>query len=169
MEYLRNSRSGAGADDPWIRGYVDAVEKATAAAETDRSHSSGPRGHGTILLVDDDAQSCELARTILTHCGYTLLVANDVAGAQKWAASHPGPIHLLLTDLAVAGTAGREIARRVCATRRETRVLYMSSTSPHAIPNEALDVGARFLPKPFTASALVERVRAAMDEPASRA
>ena len=168
MEFLWSPRPGAGADDPWVRGNVEEIEKATAAAETDQTLSSGPRGHETILLVDDDAQSCEVVRTILTNCGYTLLVANNVAGAQIWAASHPGPIHLLLTDIVVAGTAGREIARLVCATRRETRVLYMSSTTCHAIPHEALDAGVCFLQKPFTASALVDRVRAAMDEPASR-
>jgi DNA-binding NtrC family response regulator len=120
------------------------------------------------LLVDDDAQSCEVARTILTNCGHALLVANNVAEALVWAASHPGPIHLLLTDIAVAETAGREIARLVCATRRDTRVLYMSSTTSPVITDQAMDAGVSFLQKPFTASALADRVRGAIDEPASR-
>ena len=118
----------------------------------------GPRAYETILLVDADVQSCEVARTILTNCGYTLLVANNVAQALDWAAIHPGPIHLLLTDIVVAGTAGGEIARLVRASRRYTRVLYMTD----AIPNRTLDADGFFLQKPFTARALVDRVRGAI-------
>jgi hypothetical protein len=85
MEYLWSPRPGA------------------TAGETDGKVSSGSRGHETILLVDDDAQMSEVARAILTTCGYTVLLADNVAGAHFWAANHLGPIHLLLTGMLVAG------------------------------------------------------------------
>ncbi len=89
-----------------------------------------------------------------------MLEASDGAAAITISNTHTGPINLLLTDVVMPGVNGRELARLVRAARPETRVLYMSGYSEHALArNGVLDEGIALLQKPFTLSGLRDRVR----------
>jgi len=128
------------------------------------SLSGTRRGNETVLLVEDDVQLRDLTRSILANGGYTVLAADGAEQAQTAAARHNGPIHLLLTDVVMPGTSGREVARRICGKRNETRVLYMSGYTGEAIVHHGvLDAGISFLQKPFTPTTLMERVREVLD------
>ena len=123
----------------------------------------------TILLAEDESSLRNLARQFLESQGYTVLEAAEGAAAIQICNSHPGPIHLLLTDLIMPGINGRELARRVCAMRPETKVLYMSGYAENAIANNAmLEEGIPLLQKPFSLSTLRTKVREKLS-PASRA
>ena len=125
------------------------------------------RGHETVMLVEDDAQLRELTHAVLVAAGYTVLAADGADQAQTVAGQHRGPIHLLLTDVVMSGMGGREVARNICGKRSETRVLYMSGYTGDAIVHHGvLDAGISFLQKPFTPTALIERVREVLDAPA---
>ncbi|HTI55661.1 MAG TPA: response regulator, partial [Verrucomicrobiae bacterium] len=63
----------------------------------------------TILVVDDDEWVRVLARDVLATEGYRVLEAADGQDAIRIAAEHPGPIHLLLTDVAMPGMNGCEL------------------------------------------------------------
>jgi hypothetical protein len=82
-----------------------------------------------------------------------VLQAADGVEALEIAQQHPGPIHLLLTDLSMPRLNGRELHRRLNSVRPGTATLFMSGD---------LDLGlnsdAAFLPKPFTTSVLVRKV-----------
>ena len=110
---------------------------------------------GTILLVEDESSLRNLSRQYLENQGYTVLEAAEGAAAIQICNSHPGPIHLLLTDLIMPGINGRELARRVCAMRPETKVLYMSGYTENAMAHNAmLEEGIALLQKPFSLSTL---------------
>ena len=114
----------------------------------------------TILLVEDESNVRQLARQYLENQGYTVLEAADGAAAIEISNAHPGPIHLLLTDVIMPGMNGRELARRVSALRPETKVLYMSGYTENAIAhNGILDEGIALLQKPFTLTTLRTKVR----------
>ncbi len=49
----------------------------------------------TILVVDDEADVCELARDCLVAAGYRVLEARDGEEALRIAEGHTEPIHLL--------------------------------------------------------------------------
>jgi PAS domain S-box-containing protein len=148
--------------------YLPRVEEAAEALGTVKVASGTEKGSETILLVEDEAQVRELARMTLSEKGYTVLVASSPEEAESVCAKHGMEIHLLLTDLIMPGATGRELAKRLTARHPKMRVLYMSGytfgiTTQTGMPSGLLEDGVAFLQKPFTPSALGERVREALD------
>jgi len=122
-----------------------------------------PRGHGTVLLVEDEDSVRDLALRILERLGYDVLVAGSGAEALAIAARHDRPVDLLLTDVVMPGMSGRELATRLAAQHPETAVLYTSGYTEEVIAHHGvLDPGLRFIPKPYTPQALADAVRAAL-------
>ena len=91
-----------------------------------------------------------------------MLEAVDGADALRVAETHPGPIHLLLTDVVMPGMGGPELAGRLAARRVDLRVLYVSGY-PDGGPGNLLQPGAALLGKPFSPGTLAARVRAVLD------
>jgi two-component system, cell cycle sensor histidine kinase and response regulator CckA len=122
------------------------------------------RGHETVLLVEDEPALNQLAARVLTSRGFDVMHAGHPHEALALMAQHGGDIQLLLTDIVMPEMDGRALAQRVQAAHPETRVLYMSGYSGSAIIHDgALEAGAAFLQKPFTPSALAQKVREVLD------
>jgi CheY-like chemotaxis protein len=127
--------------------------------------ASGPVRE-TVLLVEDENTLRHITRQYLSKQGYTVLEANNGVAAMQLSATHPGPIHLLLTDVIMPGMNGRELAERIGSVRPEARVLYMSGYTETAIGhNGVLEAGINLLQKPFTLPALKAKVREVIDTP----
>ena len=123
-------------------------------------------GSETILLVEDEEAVRELASRILSAKGYSVVAAKSTQEAEQFVAKNAGEIHLLLTDIIMPGTSGRELARRITAHHPRTRVLYMSGYTDNVLAQGGvLEAGLSFLQKPFTPGALVQKVRDVLDSP----
>jgi nitrogen-specific signal transduction histidine kinase len=121
-------------------------------------------GTETILLAEDDEMLRPLAKGLLRKLGYIVLEAPSAEEALGAAAGHDGPIHLLVADVVMPGASGRELARRLAASRPETKVLYVSGYTDDAIVRHGLlDPGLAFLQKPFTPDTLARKVREVLD------
>ena len=122
-------------------------------------------GTETILLVEDEQPIRVLAATALERVGYKVLAAQDGDAAMALAASHQGPIHLLLSDGVLSGVRVPELLRRFIAQRPETKILLMSGYSQEAVfvQHDIVAPDTAFLPKPFTVRQLTERVREVLD------
>jgi PAS domain S-box-containing protein len=121
-------------------------------------------GSETILVVEDDPGVRRLAERVLNPLGYRVLTAAAPSEALDLCESHPGPIHLLLTDVVMPAMDGGALAERVAALRSGVAVLYMSGYSGAAIARHGgLAAGSRLIQKPFTASELAREVREALD------
>jgi PAS domain S-box-containing protein len=120
-------------------------------------------GTETVLLVEDDAAVRRLARQILERLGYSVLEARSPADALDMA-GRAGPIHLVVTDVVMPGMSGRELADRVGRLRPGVKILYTSGYPGEAIARQGvLETGTEFLPKPFTANGLAQKVRQVLD------
>jgi CheY-like chemotaxis protein len=150
------SERGAGAS---FRILLPAADE--SAEESKRSLTiPAVAGLETILLAEDEEKVRELVRGVLASSGYTVLVAKSGTQALELASGHPGPIHLLLTDVVMPGLNGPQLVQRLLPFRPETKVLYMSGYTDDAIgPLGVLDGGAPFLQKPFTPDRLSKMVR----------
>jgi signal transduction histidine kinase/FixJ family two-component response regulator len=150
-----------------FRIYLPAVAQeptaAVAEAPAARPSSSGAQ---TILLVEDEPAVRAFARRTLEEQGYTVLEAAAGAEALAIAASHAGPIALLVTDVVMPGLQGHQLAAQLTATRPELRVLYVSGFTENSVIHHGLpDHGVAFLAKPFSVDTLGEAVRRVLDRP----
>ena len=103
---------------------------------------------------------------LLRASGHTVLTAADPAAALTLSDRHPGPIHLLLTDVVMPEMSGRELCQRLKSLRPRTRVLYMSGYTDEALGRHGvLEPGTFLLQKPFRVGALGQKVREVLDAP----
>jgi len=125
------------------------------------------RGAETVLLVEDERMVRAYTGHVLRERGYQVLEAADGAEALKLCTEHPGPLHLLLTDVVLPRLSGRELAERTTALRPGLRVLYISGyTGDTVLRHGVIQDDAQFLAKPFTPKALAGKVREVLDSPA---
>ncbi len=146
--------------------YLPRLEDAVASAPVDQATTAPVGGPETILLVEDEDMVRQVARRILERNGYTVKEAGLGAEALLLSGQNSGPIHLLLTDVVMAGMSGRELADRLSLQRPEMKVLYMSGHTENAIVHHGvLDQGIAFIQKPFRHDILVQKVREVLDRP----
>jgi PAS domain S-box-containing protein len=81
----------------------------------------------TILLVEDEPGVRSLVCDTLKEDGYTVLEASNSAEALLLSEQHPGPIHLLFTDVVLPGLSGRHLAERLLLQRPELKILLLLS------------------------------------------
>jgi PAS domain S-box-containing protein len=144
--------------------YLPRVEEPQEIPSTRREEDAAHTGTETILLVEDEAAVRELARSILVGQGYSVIAVDSATEAEQIAVRGSREIHLLLTDVVMAGVSGRELARRITARRPKTRVLFMSGYTDSVIASGGvLAPGVAFLQKPFTPRALTQKVREVLD------
>jgi PAS domain S-box-containing protein len=125
-------------------------------------------GSETILLVEDEAGVRRVLSEMLAWHGYTVLEAGLGAEAVDLARTHEGPVHLLLTDVVMPRLGGRALRDEVVRHRPGIRVLFISGYAGEGPAADLLEDGAAFLPKPFTAAALVQKVREVLGGAAER-
>ncbi|MGB7747309.1 MAG: response regulator [Verrucomicrobiia bacterium] len=124
------------------------------------------RGSETILVVEDEASVRDVVVEVLRSHGYQALVADSGPQALERWAQHDGKIHLLLTDMVMpGGLTGRELSERLLAQDPELKVIYSSGYSPGLAGKDiAVLRGKTFLPKPYHASKLLEKLRECLDD-----
>lgn len=138
------------------------------SAELPEAVTPSRGGTETVLLVEDEGQILHLSRRILEQRGYTVLAAATPQAALTLASRHPGPIHLLITDVVMPGMNGKALFERLQASRGDLKCLFMSGYTANVIAHHGvLEEGVEFLQKPFTVEALAARVRKVLEAPGS--
>jgi CheY-like chemotaxis protein len=133
----------------------------------DRSMIAGTE---TVLVVEDQKEVRDAIRQTLERNGYSVIEAADGASALARLGAAERRVHLLITDVVMPELSGALLAERAVAIAPRLPVLFMSGYTDDAIVHHGvLNPGIDFLPKPFTPTQLLLRVRAALDRSSSRA
>jgi len=145
------------------------LPRATEAPEALRPPPAQSRrrsrgGSEVVLLVEDEDNIREPAVEILEARGYQVLAARDANQALAVAREHPGPIHVLVTDVVMPGLSGSQLAGQLSPLRPEMRVLYISGYPEDSIAHHGvLNPEQHFLQKPFPPGRFLEKVREVLD------
>ncbi len=147
-----------------FRVYLPIRDGATAAAPRAIA-SEVARGTETILLAEDDPQVRQFTRRVLVSGGYTVLVAEDGAGALARFREHCGSVHLLVTDAVMPDMNGKQLAARLRACQPDLPVLFISGYTANVIAQHGvLEAEVNLLEKPFDCRQLLARVRELLDQ-----
>ena len=113
-----------------------------------------------ILVVDDDANICELLRLYLTKEGYQVTVANDgEEGLEKFNQVKPD---MVLLDVMMPKMDGLEVCRRI-RKAGNTPVMMLTAKGETFDKVLGLELGADdYVVKPFDAKEVVARVKAVL-------
>ncbi|RRR74269.1 MAG: PAS domain-containing sensor histidine kinase [Candidatus Viridilinea halotolerans] len=142
-----------------VKIYLPPTQVMTAATET-RASSALPRGHQTIVLVEDDEMVRTLANRLLSDQGYRVFAFRDGPAALRTIRAMNDPIDLLVTDVILPAMNGRVLAEELRQLRPNIKVLFTSGYTANVIVHHGiLEAGIEFLPKPYALTTLAQRVR----------
>jgi signal transduction histidine kinase/ActR/RegA family two-component response regulator len=148
--------------------YLPAVDEAPTLRSRELATVAG--GSETLLLVEDEDSVRQLGARILRGAGYQVLTARSGQDALDVAEAHQRPIHLLVTDLVMPRMRGADLAERLLLRHPKVKMLFISGYSdPAFLEHRLLAPGAPFLQKPFSADALIRKVREVLDSPSGEA
>ena len=144
----------------------------TAVAATNGAGAAAPAAApaGTlaerILVVEDDPMVRQLSVRTLQELGYTVMEAANGGEALAMVTRDPVSLNLVVTDVAMPGMDGHELARQIAAIRPSLPVLAMSGyTDDDVVRRGLLDPSVPFLQKPFSPETLAARVRELVSNP----
>jgi PAS domain S-box-containing protein len=133
--------------------------------------ASFPRGKGeTILVVDDEPSILTVTCDTLESFGYQTLAAHDGADAVAVYQQHHDAVSVVLTDMTMPNMDGPTAIRSLLKINPDLRIIASSGFMTTERANKAPVVDSKyFLPKPYTAEALLRTVRTILDEPSGKA
>ncbi|MGH9413672.1 MAG: response regulator [Terriglobales bacterium] len=118
----------------------------------------------TVLLAEDEEIVRRLVVELLLRAGYEVLAAANGAVALETARTYSGPIHLLISDVAMPAMTGLELARQIGQLHPQIKILLVSGYSdPAAIDDLKQQAGFAYMRKPFTPQMLLEQARTLLD------
>lgn len=127
------------------------------AAAVARSRDAGA---ATILVVEDNGMVREMVREMLEGIGYTIITAVDPHSAIELLAGSSARIDLLVSDVVMPGMSGPELYEQLVVQIPSLKVVYISGYPINpSIRGGTLEDEVNYLQKPFTAEALLERIR----------
>ncbi len=136
---------------------------AVAPADADAEPAERPRGHETLLIVEDETAVRNMVKSALRNDGYQLLLAGSAEEAIEVADAHGRPIDLLLTDAIMPGKSGLELARLMLARQPGLPIIVMSGYTEENLSVAGVGVPITVLQKPFTPRDLRRRIRDVLD------
>jgi len=142
----------------YLPRFVGETQQNQAGFPSSQAHVAASE---TILLVEDEDSLRGLVENILHQSGYNVLVAANGSEAIRVAESHPGTIHLLLTDVVMPEMSGQIVAEKLTALRPGIKVIYMSGYTGYK-DRGLLDQDVSVIAKPFTRDALLRKLRDAL-------
>jgi len=158
------SEPGVGSEFRLYFPRIDLAEQMLLGLPEDLDRMPLPRGHETILLVEDEEGVRRLAAKMIESLGYTLMQACDGEEGIRVAESHEGRIDLIITDVVMPNLSGPEMIDRLRLSLGHIPHLYVSGfTMDKLKAHGADDSEQNLIRKPYSREVLARRIRQALD------
>ncbi|MDI1247265.1 MAG: response regulator [Lacunisphaera sp.] len=151
--------------------YLPADPALQAAPEAAARPVELPRGRDElVLVVDDDFSIRDITQQTLEDFGYRVLTACDGAEAVAVYAKHELQIAVVITDMMMPVMDGPATIRVLMRINPAVKVIAASGFTSGENVTKARNAGVlHYLPKPYTAEALLKLLRVVIDEPVASA
>ena len=169
--FLKQSRGHVSLDSEPGRGTTVALYLPHTGKVGDRSErgkssepESMPRGHETVLVVEDEPSVRAVVVSLLRKLGYQVIEAEDGHEALE-RFEESGGIDLLFTDIVLpGGMTGDEVADEIAKRQPGARLLFTSGYAAAAMDDGGrVAQGAELLSKPYPMKVLATRIREILD------
>jgi len=141
---------------------VNILLPATATAASLDHEDAGQetkKGHGRILLVEDEPELRNVNAEYLTSLGYSVTCAGSGPEALELAAQNRA-FDLVISDVIMPKMNGREFADRLLQLRPNTKLLYVSGYADAVVLDSGVPMqGMTFLQKPYSLRQLAGKVQ----------
>ncbi len=122
------------------------------------------RGHGTVLVVDDDSGVREVMRALLEHRGFTVLTAADGRSALEIFPRCVDEIRLVILDSILPDTDGEAVFRVMRQVRPGLRAILCSGRLDDDDASPWATAGwAAVIRKPFRVVPFLQSIRTVLD------
>jgi PAS domain S-box-containing protein len=141
-------------------------ETASPAEVPPPAQRSVTGGSERILVVEDEPLVRAVIVRTLQDAGYDVLALTSGREALALPRERTAEVELLVTDVVMPAMDGRVLARELRLRHPELPVLFLSGYAPDTLAERGglgLGFEGELLPKPFTAGALLSRVRTMLD------
>ena len=142
--------------------YFPKAREALATQAFDSRPDALPQGTETVLVVEEDEIIRTLMRRVVSTRGYHVLEAADAEEALRVVSTARQSISLVLTNLAMPGLSGNQLAARLRQLDKSIKVLFVVGSSDDqqlAAASAEIDT----LQKPFTSGVLARKIRSVLD------
>ncbi len=113
---------------------------------------------GSILVIDDDPELCEILTELLNEKGYTVEVEHD--GLEGYVKAAEGKYDMVLLDVRLPTIDGFEVLRRL-RKKSSIPILMLTDEAEEVDRVKGLELGSDdYLAKPFSTRELTARIQA---------
>ncbi len=149
----------------YLPRYVEALGAETAKVERRVETPKDLTGHGTVLLVEDEAAVRSFAARALGQRGYQVLEATTGAEALDVFAAHGGAVDLVVSDVVMPEMDGPTLMEKLRAKRPDVKIIFISGYAEDSFRRQlAENEDFMFLQKPFDLKELAAAVKAALED-----
>jgi hypothetical protein len=146
--------------------YLPAIETIETKKLVDKQPEEPPMGQGELILVIDDEPSVrEITRITLEKYGYRVITANDGAEGIAFYVQKKEEIEAVIVDMMMPIMDGSATIRALRRIDPSLKIILVSGIKGNEKPTRTNGVNLpnAFLPKPFTANALLKTLRAVLN------
>ena len=138
--------------------------KGVDAASEARKDAEAPRGHETIMLVDDEKTILDIGRELLTQYGYRVITAEGGEKAVELYSRDGGGIDLIILDLIMPGMGGTKCYKELQKANPDVKIIVSSGAASEEQVREAFEVPpTAFISKPYQFKDMLSKVRDVLD------
>ena len=144
--------------------YLPRAEPEDTVEAAQHEPLDAPRGHETILLVEDEPPVREVVARFLRNAGYDVIAVSRGSEAIGLLQCEELHVDLLVSDVVLPAMDGKQLYERLHSMRPQLRVLFVSGYTDDVIAKHGvLERGVAFLEKPLSQEKLVRAVRTVLD------
>ncbi len=123
-----------------------------------------PRGHESILLVDDEAAVLKITGSLLKKFGYRVTSVESSTEAFDLFQKHPEDFDLVITDMTMPVMTGEVLAKKILSARPDIPVILCTGYSDNIDEDQAKMIGiSEFVYKPIIMSDFTKTIRNILD------